>query len=105
MRPRFLLLALLSLLLGARNGDLKTLTRLLNEGADIEPRNPGDGWTPLLAAARWGKKGHEEAVTLLLARGAVLDARGSDGMTAAELAVKNGYEDMAKRLRAASLGR
>jgi uncharacterized protein len=55
---------------------------------DLEAKN-AEGRTPLLAAAANNKA---EAVKKLLAAGANISARGSDGLTAAELATKAGHE-------------
>jgi ankyrin repeat protein len=47
-------------------------------------------------------KGQDKTVELLLAEGAAAGVRGSDGDTAADLAEKSGYPDLARRLRASS---
>jgi ankyrin repeat protein len=55
----------------AGDGDLETVKRLLQHGAD--PNAFDDlGWTPLIHAA---KRGHVDVVVCLLAAGAKVDAR------------------------------
>ena len=41
----------LRLLRAAKNGYMGDIRTLLDEGVDIETRNPSDGWTPLFWAA------------------------------------------------------
>ncbi|KAI9789402.1 MAG: Ankyrin-2 [Peltula sp. TS41687] len=53
------------------------------KGADIEARNPDDGWTPLHVAARWGRV---NSIRLLLEEGAELRAETNDGMRAINIA-------------------
>jgi ankyrin repeat protein len=67
------------LLRAAREGDLKTISSLLDKGVDIEARNPGDGWTPLFWAA---VRERADAVALLRARGARIEVRDRRGLTA-----------------------
>ncbi|MGK2857200.1 MAG: ankyrin repeat domain-containing protein [Thermoanaerobaculia bacterium] len=55
----------------ARAGDARALGEWLDAGGNPEGRD-GEGWTPLLAASA---RGHEEAVALLLERGASPDTR------------------------------
>jgi ankyrin repeat protein len=50
-------------------GDLKTVRRLVNEGADLEA-SVGKEWTPLLAAC---ESGHVRAAEILLQNGAIID--------------------------------
>ena len=61
----------------ASTGDINTLSRLLNEGADIDAKDETD-WTPLLLAAYMG---HIEVVRLLLGKGADIDAKNNYGDT------------------------
>ncbi|HEV2547810.1 MAG TPA: ankyrin repeat domain-containing protein [Stellaceae bacterium] len=80
----------------AGDGDLETVKRLLQQGADL---NAFDdlGWTPLIHAA---KRGHVDVVRCLLAAGAQVDARDEAraGNTAlAEVAAECSLE-MAKAL-------
>lgn len=62
---------------------------LLDHGADV---NAGDSITPLIAAAR---AGHAGMVSLLLDRGADIEARGEAGQTALMQAVRAGQMDIA----------
>jgi uncharacterized protein len=68
------------------------VTRLLDKGARIEGLSEGGqpGWTPLhYAAAAPGSK----ALTVLLARGARVDARAPNGTTPLMMAAQYGPED------------
>ncbi len=78
------------LLRAARQGDLKTVSSLLDFGADIETANPGNGWTPLFWAA---VKGNAPAIRLLLARGARIEARDTRGLTPLMAAARWGKTD------------
>lgn len=75
------------LLRAARNGDAKTVTRYLDAGVDIEARNPGDAWTPLMWAA---VRDHADLVRLLVARGSRLEVRDRKGLTALLVAARWG---------------
>jgi ankyrin repeat protein len=63
-------------------GDLDRLAVLLAADADLTQRRSGDGFTALHLAAFFGQ---DEAVRLLLARGADPDARGTGWMTGTPL--------------------
>ncbi|MDP3542635.1 MAG: ankyrin repeat domain-containing protein [Elusimicrobiota bacterium] len=78
------------LLRSARNGDMKTVVLLLDEGVDLEARNPGDAWTPLMWAA---VRNHTPLVTHLISRGARLEARDRKGLTAIMVAARWGSGD------------
>ena len=67
---------------------------MIEIGADINWQGP-EGDVPLLAAAR---KGHVDAVSLLLANGAHVNHIGSDGYTALHIAVKRGDYEMTQLL-------
>lgn len=75
------------LLRAARNGDAKQVTRYLDAGVDIEARNPGDAWTPLMWAA---VRDHADLVRLLVSRGARLEVRDRKGLTALLVAARWG---------------
>ncbi|XP_047170969.1 protein CbxX, chromosomal isoform X2 [Vigna umbellata] len=69
----------------ALSGDLAGLQRLLRDNPSLlNEKNPVYGETPLHMAA---KNGCNEAAQLLLARGAVVEARANNGMTPLHLAV------------------
>lgn len=105
MRPRTLVLCLLlplgaacgeadtpaareeRLLRAARNGDARAVVRYLDAGVDVEARNPGDAWTPLMWAA---VRDHDDVVRVLVARGARLEARDRKGLTALLVAARWG---------------
>ena len=80
-------------------GDLDRLTALLGDEADVDAAS-ADGFAPLHLAAFFGKP---EAVTLLLHRGAEVDARGTGWMTGTPLhsAVSNRHVDLVEILLAA----
>jgi uncharacterized protein len=82
----------------AAGPDAKTVALLLARGARVDVRAP-NGTTPLMMAAQYGP---EDAVFLLLDKGA--DARLSNdlGLKAADFAGKGGRESLAKRLQAAA---
>lgn len=71
---------------------------LLERGAQIEALSPNRS-TPMMMAARYGP---EEAVDLLLGRGASLRARNDAGLGAADFAALAGRESLAARLKAAA---
>lgn len=71
---------------------------LLDRGAALEALSP-NRTTPLMMAARYGP---EEAVDLLLARGASLGARNDAGLGAVDFAELAGRESLAARLKRAS---
>ncbi|MDO9072762.1 MAG: ankyrin repeat domain-containing protein [Rubrivivax sp.] len=71
---------------------------LLERGAQVEALSPNRS-TPLMMAARYGP---EEAVDLLLARGASLRARNDADLGAVEFAELAGRDSLAARLRSAA---
>jgi ankyrin repeat protein len=70
---------------------------LLERGALVEALSPNRS-TPLMMASRYGP---EEAVDLLLARGANLRARNDAGLGPVEFAELAGREALATRLKVA----
>lgn len=85
-----------ALMWAAFKGQTDMAALLLDRGADLEARDP-EGMSPLMRAAM---KGQDRTVTLLLARGARGGARSNDGETAADLAQRGGYADLARKLGA-----
>ena len=86
--------------IAAEHGDLATIGRLLDQGADVnvqvrsnEARDTDWGNTPLHLAARDGQIG---AVQLLLDRGANIDARNDRGVTPLHRSI--GYPEVTKYL-------
>lgn len=73
---------------------LESAEFLIDAGADIN-RRQGDGLTPLMAAAATGQI---EMVELLTDHGADTEARTSNGLRAAEIAIDQGYDDIASFL-------
>src|SRR3984885_3606129 len=69
-------------------------TRLLNQGASVDARDPL-GARPLSHAA---KSGHRQMIDLLLARGAPIDARNLAGATALYFAAEGSHILIAQRL-------
>ena len=82
------------LMRAARAGDLATMRRLLDAGADPYERDVLNGWTPLFHAIH---KGQIEAVRLLLDRG-VNPNQGARGTPAVRFAEQNGEPAIAELL-------
>lgn len=68
---------------------------LVNQGADLESRDPEHGGTPLSWAS---EKGHEVLVKLLLENGAKIEFKNIDTRTPLSLAAANGHERVVKML-------
>ncbi len=91
------------LMVAARSGFRKVVTALLEHGADVNAlENPGrelagegSDMTALAYAARGG---HGEIVRLLLEHGADAQLRNSAGQTALDIALDNGYDEIAQLL-------
>ena len=75
---------------------LPLLELLLDRGADIDAASPSRS-TPLMMAAGYGA---QEAVELLLGKGADVRARNDKGLSAADFARNAGREKLALRLEA-----
>lgn len=75
-----------AVLRAAETGDLRTLRRLIADGADIHASD-AHGWTPLMKAA---KNHHLKAVAELITAGANLNAETRNGWNALSIAVKAG---------------
>ena len=67
----------------AGSGNLEALKQNLAAGIKVDAREPSGGSTPLMVAALFGRT---EAATLLLQKGAKLEARNNDGATALHVA-------------------
>ncbi|MEK7864011.1 MAG: ankyrin repeat domain-containing protein, partial [Chloroflexota bacterium] len=78
------------LLRAARNGYMGDIRTLLDQGVDIETRNPSDGWTPLFWAA---VRDNAPAVKLLASRGANMETRDRRGLTALMHASRWGHKE------------
>ncbi|XP_059669849.1 protein VAPYRIN-like [Cornus florida] len=79
-----------SLCVAARKGELRTIHRLLENGAAINGRDQ-HGWTALHRASF---KGRIDTVRTLIEKGVDLDARDEDGYTALHCAVESGHVDV-----------
>src|ERR1700690_2371493 len=64
-------------------GDIAAVQQNLAAGTDINGKEPAGGSTPLMVAALLGRT---EAATLLIQKGARLDAKNNDGSTALHVA-------------------
>lgn len=83
------------LLAASAQGDVKEMDAAIKAGADINGAN-GVG-VPLVAAA---SRGNVEAVKFLLDKGAKIDSRDTDGMTALMMATLSGSEETVRYLLA-----
>jgi len=78
----------------ALKGDIATVRRLLDGGADIDAQN-SDSFTPLHLAALGG---HLAVVRLLIEKGASMEATTRNGMTPLHVAAYRGQADVAEFL-------
>ncbi|KAK6942468.1 Ankyrin repeat [Dillenia turbinata] len=83
-----------SLCMAARKGDVRTINRLLENGAAINGRDQR-GWTALHRACF---KGKFDAVKTLIEKGTDIDAREEDGYTALHCAVESGHVEVIEML-------
>ena len=79
----------------AFQGDVAMVSLLLDNGADIESLRNFNGDRPLHVAVSYNRP---DVVVLLLARGAMVDARDASGRTALHMAAGKGYAAVAKVL-------
>jgi ankyrin repeat protein len=79
-----------SLLSAAVNGDIFSVERLLNEGANVNAR-ASNGATPLMGAAY---RDYPRTTRLLIARGGEVNARSADGLTALHYAAGAGNTEI-----------
>jgi ankyrin repeat protein len=77
--------------LASLQGHVEAIDRLLNHGASVFARSAGDFRTPLMFAAA---NGHLDAVKILLQNGANRFALDEHDLTAQELAIEGGFEDV-----------
>lgn len=83
-----------SLCAAARKGDVRTIVRLLENGAAINGRDQ-HGWTALHRACF---KGRIDAVKMLIEKGIDIDAKDEDGYTALHCAAESGNGDVTELL-------
>ena len=79
----------------ASEGDLKTINKLIKEGADVHARDPNLSFTPLHIAVM---SNQPKAVRLLVKKGASAKSGTADGNTPLHAAVFLGYDDVVKEL-------
>ncbi|XP_028766880.1 uncharacterized protein LOC114724652 [Neltuma alba] len=82
------------LCVAARKGEVRTIQRLIENGASINGRDQ-HGWTALHRAAF---KGRTDAVRALLEKGVDVDAKDEDGYTALHCAAESGHADVTELL-------
>lgn len=82
--------------LSLTNGDLNAGRALIGQGADVNRKLTKEGLTPLMIAA---SRGDKALVSLLLKSGANPQAQTRFGFTAGNLAVQNGYREVARLLK------
>lgn len=83
-----------SLCVAARKGEVRTIQRLIENGAAINGRDQ-HGWTALHRASF---KGKIDAVRALLEKGIDIDAKDEDGYTALHCAVESGQTEVIELL-------
>ena len=76
-------------------GDLEATLKMLEQGTDIEAKDPGSGASPLHYAVM---KGRMEIVDLLIARGADVNSRTRNGTTPLHTAALYSRKEVAERL-------
>ncbi|KAJ6384134.1 hypothetical protein OIU78_027443 [Salix suchowensis] len=79
-----------SLCIAARKGEVRIISRLIENGAAINGRDQ-HGWTALHRSAFKGKAG---AVRVLIEKGSDVNAKDEDGYTALHCAVESGHADV-----------
>ncbi|XP_009791485.1 protein VAPYRIN-like [Nicotiana sylvestris] len=83
-----------SLCVAARKGDVRTIQRLIENGASINGRDQ-HGWTALHRASF---KGKIDVVRSLIDMGIEMDGKDGEGYTALHCAVESGHVDVAEML-------
>ncbi|XP_044497967.1 protein VAPYRIN-like [Mangifera indica] len=83
-----------SLCVAARKGEMRTIQRLIENGAVINGKDQ-HGWTALHRASF---KGKIEVVRMLIDKGIDIDAKDEDGYTALHCAVESGNTDVSELL-------
>jgi ankyrin repeat protein len=86
----------------AYRGHVEVVRVLLGTPIDLQHVNDL-GWTALLETIALGQNGprHRQVVQLLIAAGSDLQARDRDGVSALELALRRGQDEVVRLLRAA----
>jgi len=83
--------------MAAREGKLEAARALLDAGAVLDAPTTNERQTPLMRAAM---EGNGTLVELLLERGARIDVVDAYGLSAADWAAREGYDDIAARISA-----
>lgn len=83
-----------SLSIAARKGEVRSIQRLLENGASINGRDQ-HGWTALHRASF---KGKQDAVRVLIEKGVDINGRDEDGYTALHCAVESGHVEVIELL-------
>jgi ankyrin repeat protein len=91
-----------TILVASARGDVDQLLGFLNQGADVNERDPRTGATPLLLAASANREG---AVRTLILRGALLNVKTKSGNTALMLAAEKNHIAVVRILLAAGADR
>ena len=78
-----------------RDRDIERVKSLLNQGTDVDSRDDGAGWTPLMIAAA---DGYPDLVELLVSKGADVRAKNSEGEEALTWAVIKNRPEIARYL-------
>lgn len=84
-----------SLLLAVCSGDLAEVKKLVEDGENVNLKDPDDGSTALMFASQ---RGYAEIVMLLVENGADVNLNNNNGWTALIKAVYNGHIDIVKFL-------
>jgi hypothetical protein len=85
------------LLAAAQTGDVQRIEKMLKDGTDANCKRPGEGSTPLIAAANAGKT---ESLRILINNGANVNETNLNGWTALMGSVNGGYLDVCELLLA-----
>ncbi|KAL5505462.1 hypothetical protein EMCRGX_G006896 [Ephydatia muelleri] len=83
--------------LASQHGHHDAVQKLLKSGADVNIATSNNGWSPLMIAS---EKGHYDIVMTLFGAGARVDHTDKNGKKALDVAVKNGYKNVAEVLMA-----
>ena len=79
-----------------RTEDIEVVKQHIAAGTDVNAKTALDKWTPLLLAAWYG---HKEIADLFIANGAYVNAKGADGRTPLDLAIRYDETETANLLR------
>ena len=80
-------------------GDIKTISLLLDAGADPDARTAGGQYLEMTPLAWYVYGGHAEGAEALLDAGADVNARNTEGQTALDMAIGIGREELVALLK------